>query len=200
MSDGEAPQRPRLRERKKAKTRAAIREWALRLFREQGYDATTVDQIAQAAEVSPSTFFRYFATKEDVVLADEYDPLIFEAFAAQPAALSPAQALRGALRSVFGGMSATERLHLRQQVELTQSVPALRAGFLDELAQAVRTMADMVAQRVGRDPGDVAVRAFAGAVLGVLIAVYVYWAENPDSDLFAALDLALAQLEAGLPL
>ena len=200
MSDGEAPQRPRLRERKKAKTRAAIRECALRLFREQGYDATTVDQIAQAAEVSPSTFFRYFATKEEVVLADEYDPLIFEAFAAQPAALSPAQALRGALRSVFGGMSAAERLAMRQQVELTQSVPALRAGFLDELAQAVRTMADMVAQRVGRDPGDVAVRAFAGAVLGVLIAVYVYWAENPDSDLFAALDLALAQLEAGLPL
>src|SRR5437016_6707742 len=95
-----------LRERKKAKTRAAIQQHALRLFREQGYDATTVEQIAAAAEISPSTFFRYFPTKEDVVLYDAFDPLIFAAFAAQPAALSPIQALRGALRAVFAALSA----------------------------------------------------------------------------------------------
>src|SRR5713101_2607092 len=90
-----------LRERKKAKTRAAIQQYALRLFREQGYAATTVEQIAAAVEVSPSTFFRYFPTKEDVVLYDAFDPLLIAAFEAQPADLSPIQALRGAMRAVF---------------------------------------------------------------------------------------------------
>src|SRR5574337_1236534 len=92
---------PGLRERKKAKTRAAIQGHALRLFREQGYEATTVEQIAAAAEVSPSTFFRYFSTKEDVVLYDDLDPLLIAAFAAQPAELSPIQAMRGALQRVL---------------------------------------------------------------------------------------------------
>ena len=83
-----------LRERKKAKTRAAIQRHALRLFREQGYEATTVEQIAEAAEVSPSTFFRYFRTKEEVALYDDLDPLFIAAFEAQPAELSPVQAMR----------------------------------------------------------------------------------------------------------
>ena len=97
-----------MRERKKAKTRAAIQVHALRLFAAQGYDATTVEQIAEAAEVSPSTFFRYFPTKEDVVLHDGYDPLLLAAFQAEPAELGPIAAIRGAMRSVFGSLSAQE--------------------------------------------------------------------------------------------
>src|SRR6266540_3984051 len=77
-----------LRERKKARTRAAIREHAMRLFREQGFAETTVDQIAEAADVSPSTFFRYFPNKEAVILQDDYDPRIITAFRAQPPEIS----------------------------------------------------------------------------------------------------------------
>src|SRR5207344_3192834 len=91
-----AQARPGLRERKKARTRAAIREHAFRLFRAQGYDATTVEQIAEAAEVSPSTFFRYFPTKEDVVLQDDIDVLGMETFQSQPAGMSPIAAFRAA--------------------------------------------------------------------------------------------------------
>lgn len=71
-----------LRERKKLKTRVAIRRATYRLIAEQGYDATTVEQIAEAAEVSPSTVFRYFPTKEDIVLTDEFDPVIVAALRA----------------------------------------------------------------------------------------------------------------------
>jgi len=83
---GAGPDQPcGLRERKKARTRASLREHALRLFGEQGYHATTVEQIAAAAEVSPSTFFRYFPTKEDLVLQDDMDTRMVEALERQPA-------------------------------------------------------------------------------------------------------------------
>ena len=94
-----------LRERKKARTRAAIREHALRLFREQGYQATTVEQIAAAAEVSPSTFFRYFPTKEDVVLRDDMDTRMVEAFVRQPLDLSPIAAARAAMREAWSSFT-----------------------------------------------------------------------------------------------
>ena len=97
-----------MRERKKARTRAALREHALRLFREQGYQATTVEQIAAAAEVSPSTFFRYFPTKEDVVLQDDMDTRMIAALEQQPPELGPVAAVRAAARQVFASYTAAD--------------------------------------------------------------------------------------------
>jgi len=93
---------PGLRERKKAKTRSAIQEHALRLIRERGYGATTVEDIAAAAEVSPSTFFRYFPTKEDAVLYDDLDPIILAAYAAQPPGRGTIAALRSVVKQGVG--------------------------------------------------------------------------------------------------
>jgi AcrR family transcriptional regulator len=189
-----------LRERKKAKTRAGIQQHALRLFCQQGYAATTVEQIAEAAEVSPSTFFRYFPTKEDVVLWDEFDPLIVEAFKAQPAELGPIQALRAAFQAVFAELSAEELEQQRERTALTMTNPELRARALDQFTGTVQLLADVVAERVGCRADDLAVRTLAGAVVGVAFAVMVAAAEDPRADLFAVMDAAMAHLEAGLPL
>ncbi|HEU4399071.1 MAG TPA: TetR family transcriptional regulator [Actinomycetota bacterium] len=189
-----------LRERKKAKTRATIREHALRLFREQGYQATTVEQIAEAAEVSPSTFFRYFPNKEAVVLQDDYDPMLVAAFEAQPAELSPVAALRGAMQAVFAGLPTEELALERERQKLVLSVPELRAGALDGLAGTIQMIAEIVAERVGRRADELAVRSFAGAVIGVLLAALFAAAEDPTADIFELLDAGLAHLEAGLPL
>src|SRR5437016_14623532 len=119
--------KPGLRERKKARTRAAIREHAFRLFRKQGYDATTVEQIAEAAEVSPSTFFRYFPTKEDVVLQDDMDVRMIEALERQPAGVAPLAAFRAAFRQMMSGYSAADFDEMAEIMALTVSVPEVRA-------------------------------------------------------------------------
>lgn len=189
-----------LRERKKAKTRAAIQQHALRLFQEHGYDATTVEQIAEAVEISPSTFFRYFPTKEDVVLYDDLDPLLFAAFEAQAPELSPIQAMRGAMHAVFTRLPAEEMAQQWERGQLILKVPELRMRMLDQLADAVQLTAEMIARRTGRRADDLAVRAFAGAMLGALMSVILASAEDPQADYLALMDASLAYLENGLPL
>jgi AcrR family transcriptional regulator len=204
MSEAPAVPRPGLRERKKARTRAAIREHALRLFREQGYAATTVDQISEAADVSPSTFFRYFPTKEDVVLQDEMDVLALAAFEAQSPDLSPVAAFRAAAREAFASLNDDDLAKFRETAELTLTVPELRARAMDEFTRTIEVIAEAAAKRSGRDPNDFAVRVLAGAIVGVIMGATMPWthlaARQPGSDMFDRIDAALAQLEAGLPL
>ena len=202
MSTHDADQ-PGLRERKKAKTRASIREHALRLFREQGYAATRVEQIAEAAEVSPATFYRYFPTKEDVVLQDDMDVLTMEALEAQPAGLSPLAAVRGAVVSALAGFTQEERERFRQTTELTMAVPEIRARAMEEFARTIDVIALVLARRAGRKSDDPGVRALAGAILGVIMASTLPVLERGQMDLdamFASIDDGLAQLEAGFPL
>jgi AcrR family transcriptional regulator len=201
MSEAPAAGRPAgLRERKKARTRAAIQENALRLFREQGYHATTVEQIAEAAEVSPSTFFRYFPTKEDVVLQDGFDLVAIEAFEAQPAGMNVIAAYRAAAAQMFAGLTPDELVRFRESVELTLTIPEVRARALDEFAGAIDVTAEAIARRTGRDPEDPAVRNVAGALVGVVMSATMPWSSRSTEDMFARIDAGLAHLEAGLPL
>ena len=189
-----------LRERKKAKTRAAIQEHALRLFQAHGYDVTTIEQIAAAAEVSSSTFFRYFPTKEDVVLFDSTDPVMFAAFAAQPPQVSVVEALRRAFHEVWSQLSEDELARERERQQLIRSVPELRARMLDDLMGAIKLLAAMVGKRVGRSPDDIAVRTFSGALIGTIMGVFLAVDDVETTDYVQIFDDAMAQLEAGLPL
>ncbi len=202
MTELGAADRPTgLRERKKAKTRAAIREHALRLFREQGYGGTTVEQIAEAAEVSPATFYRYFPTKEDVVLQDDLDVLTLGSLEHQPAELSPLAAVRAAMAEAQAGFTAEERQRFRETTELTVSVPEIRARALDEFARTIDVFAAVMAERTGREPDDSEVRTLAGAIFGVILAATLPMLDRGEveiDDLFTAIDRGLAQLEAGL--
>ena len=190
-----------MRERKKLKTRRAIQDHALRLFAERGYEATTVEQIAAAAEISPSTFFRYFKTKEDVVVEDEYDPMFVHLFAAAPVDQPPVAAMRHVLREAFASMDAADLAKVLARAKLIMSVPALRARSFENMLRTMQMFGSSVAERLGRGSDDFAVRVFAGACFGTLMSAVFTWLESDgDADLGALADQALAHLEAGLPL
>jgi AcrR family transcriptional regulator len=196
-SDSE-PSTPGLRERKKARTRAAIQARALALFAEQDYETTTVAQIAAAAEVSESTFFRYFPTKADVVLQDDFDPLIVEAFRRQPPDLGAIDALRGALRDAFAQLTPEQLGEQRQRTRLVFAVPELRARLLDQLVQAMQMLGGLVAERSGRDEDDLEVRALAGGVIGAILAASSMLVDDPEAQFPAVLDETFGALRAGV--
>jgi len=190
-----------LRERKKARTRAAIRTEAMRLFRERGYAATTIEQIAAAADISPATFFRYYPTKEDVVLQDDLDVLLPEAVEAQPPSLGPIAAVRAAVAQALSPMGPADLDRLQETIMLSASVPEIRARAADEFTRTIEVMAAPLARRARRSPDDPAVRHVAGAVIGVIWAATMVPPVSDDpADLVDRIDVALAHLEQGLAL
>jgi len=170
----------------------------MRLFDRQGFAATTIDQIAAAAEVSQSTFFRYFPTKEDVVLSDDYDPLLIAAVRDQPPDVPPIEAIRRAMRAVFDQMSAEDWDREQDRQRMVFGVPELRARATQKYAELISMVAAVIAERAGRPAGDLRARVLAGAVLGAVLAVAP--SGMTDRGDIARLDEALKLLQDGLPL
>ena len=191
---------PGLRERKKARTRADLQRHALRLFRDRGWAATTVDDIAAAAEVSRSTFFRYFPTKEDVILLDDVDPLFEEAFRAIPAGTPMLEALRRCLREGFGSLDEESRALEEVRMDLARSVPEIAAVLRERNTWGVETVARMVAGALGRSASDVDVVVFAGVVTGARLAAHTLVHDEVGRGYFDTLDTILCRLGDGVPL
>ncbi|WP_430785814.1 TetR family transcriptional regulator [Actinoplanes sp. G11-F43] len=193
-----------LRERKKAKTRAAIRENAMRLFEEQGFAATTVEQIAEAAEVSPSTFFRYFPAKEDVILVDDVDAVLVEGIRTQPPEVPPVEAIRAAMRAVVSEMSPETWEFERRRQLLVLGVPELRARMLQQMTGSIDLIAGVIAERAGLPAGDFSARVAAGAAIGAMLSVLpadgMVPAEGVTLGDYQRIEQALTLLQQGLPL
>jgi AcrR family transcriptional regulator len=183
-----------LRERKRQQTRATIQAAGLHLFATRGYDATTCEQIAAAAEVSPATFFRYFPTKEDVVLSDDYDDLILALLHDRPAGESPVQAVRRSLAAALEAAYAADADVIRERLRLVLAVPALRARLYEQQRATETLLARELATRMDAAAGDLEVRAVAAAIVATAAVGVEEWAEH-GGHLPAVVDRALAALQ-----
>jgi AcrR family transcriptional regulator len=188
-----------LRERNRARTKAEIRQHALRLFHEQGYTATTMAQIAQAADVSESTLFRYFSSKEELALQDDFAEIFVEAFRRQPASLSPIGAVREAIRTGLGSQPPDVIAHEEKHHWLVFSTPELHAGQIRQMLDEARLLTREIAGRAGRSPDDFEVRNLAGAVFGVMMSAMLAAWEDESVSYLDLVDEGLAHLERGLP-
>jgi AcrR family transcriptional regulator len=189
-----------LRERKKARTRRALVEAALRLFAERGFEATTVAEIAEAADVSPRTFFTYFPAKEDVLFADAQDRIdrLRDALAKRTPDESLLDALRRAAREIVADQSfrAEEQ---RAHMQVIGANPALGARALQDLLAAEQVVAAAIADDLGVDQTDLQPQVAAAAAVNALRGAFMTWfLSGASGDPQPAFDQALDLIEHGL--
>jgi len=186
---------PGLRERKKIKLRRLIQTESLRLFETQGYEHTAVEQIAEAAETSTTTFYRYFPTKEDVVLDNDASPLFEATVATRPAGEPLAVTIRAAMAAVVGAAEA-DRDHTLARMRLIETVPALEARYAGQERRTIGYLARLLADRTGRPPGDYQLELVAFVLAGVLFTASRRWvADQGATPMTSLVDQALTTIE-----
>ncbi|KWX68180.1 TetR family transcriptional regulator [Mycobacterium sp. NAZ190054] len=177
-----------LRERKKVRTRLTIRREAFRLFDRQGYANTTVEQIAEAADISPRTFYRYFGVKEKLLLSDDKISPIVQAFVDAPPDLSIVAAYRHAVITVYSGLSQEERDDVVAGERMMYAIPEARGLIYTEYVRLIEFITDGLAKRPDAPTDEMERRVIAGAIVGVLIAA-AHNTPLPDDALAKALEI-----------
>lgn len=184
--------------RRPATSAAELEHLALELFAERGFEATTVDDIAAAAGIGRRTFFRYFASKNDVAWG-EFDlhlDRMRAALAASPRDEPLLEVLRRAIVD-FNTYPAEEAVWLRRRMTLVFGTPALQAHSTLRYENWRRVIAEFVARRTGQPVGALFPRALAASLLGVALTSYEVWLEGADAELLPILDQGLRMLAAG---
>jgi AcrR family transcriptional regulator len=170
---------PGLRERKKQQTKERLIGAALRLFRDRGYEGATVEAIAEEAEVSVTTFFRYFDSKEDVFLEghraiiDRVEAAIRE----RPSGVSVIAALRGTIVEILRAQPELEIRDEPQHKDL-DAVPELRERIREHEEQIRGAISDAYAEQLGVPVDDMRPRLLAGAVLSAIDSARSAWLED----------------------
>ena len=193
-----------LRERKKAQTRRALTAAAIRLSIERGSpDRVTVEEISEAADVSPRTFFNYFSSKEDAVLGvdPERRTELRAELELRPADEAPVEALRAALLSTAESIDENAELWA-QRMQLVRDHPSLSAGYVASFADFERGMVEAMAARLGLDPdADLYPAIVVATALTITRVTVKHWqATDVDTPLADLLDVAFDQLAVGLTL
>jgi AcrR family transcriptional regulator len=190
-----------LRERKKAQTYDAIIGAALELFERNGYDATTVEEIADAADVSPRTFFRYFDAKVETVMGhkDDRGGELGALIAERPADEGPIEAFRQVMREVFGPMITSDEITARQ-MRVMLGTPSLRAMAREHFHEHESELSEVFADRLGRPESDLRVHVCAAAVGSTMWTVIGRWVVEDRSadELVPMIDEAFGLLAEGL--
>src|SRR4029453_9490318 len=148
-----------LRERKRTRTRLMIQAEALRLFGDKGYTQTTVEDIADAAAISPRTFFRYFPSKEDVVMWDEYDdPVALDLLAAQTEDEPLAETIRAVVRETLEGLYRHDQERLLTRAQLAVKAPGPRAPSVEVQTRGIEQLTEVFATRRGARVDELTLR------------------------------------------
>ena len=194
-----------LRERKKLKTRGAIHDAAMRLFAERGYNATTIADIADAAEVSRATFFSYFASKDDVIFGDapRAADVLAATLAELPEGMTTLAAVREWLRTLAGWLD-DERLPLQRRLAL--EVPSVAARRHQIHAEFEDIIAAALAREIDADAPELVARMTAAALVGALSTAEKAAAERTaasgqalsSEDVEQLLDAMMAFIDGGL--
>lgn len=165
-----------LRERKKLERRRCIETAALELFETNGFDGTTVEEIAAKADIAPRTFFYYFTTKEDVVLADYASRLarITEALEQQPPAMAPWAALRTAFLDVASDYTS-QRVELVRRFVIIADNPSVYARSLQLQTGWEDALTEALARRVPDWADDVLARLMAASALACMRSSLQQW-------------------------
>jgi AcrR family transcriptional regulator len=190
---------PSLRERKKAKTRKVLADTATELFAEQGFDHTTVEAIAEACEVSPRTFFRYFSSKEDVLFAagDERLRQLLDSIASRPSSEAPLRSMREAALSLVPEFTS-DRAQLITRKRITAETQSLRSRGLERQLGWEDAVTDALGQRItDAGPATIELRLVASVTTATLRAALHTWLEA-GGDLATLIDDAFDRLSRGL--
>jgi mycofactocin system transcriptional regulator len=183
--------------RRRITSRAELEQVAFDLFDRQGFEQTTVDDIAAAAGIGRRTFFRYFPSKNDVPWGDFDGELVRmrRRLNAAPARTPLMDAIRHAVVD-FNRVAPEQLPAHRRRMELILRVPALQAHSTLRYAAWRQVIADFVAERTGLAPDALLPRAVAHAMLGVAVAAYEQWLEGDGEDLGDLLDAAVLALNS----